>query len=213
MGEEIGLRSQPAKNADIGQDVAGPPSRRYGLEMNITYQFRKWLEFYGSFSANHTRFTQNFDDGTGHLGEFITDAPADIGSATLYLIDLGPWSGGLNFRYLGDYPLSSGPCVNSAAVHDFPGVATSCANAPTSRGQVNGKGYGQVNLDVHYTLPAGWRFSVGIYNVLNTEAAAAEFWYVDRLKSEIGTYPEGRADIHEHPLEPLMARFTIAKQF
>jgi outer membrane receptor protein involved in Fe transport len=232
IGEEIGLRSQPYQNVtftlalynlwqqsetiidpDIGQDTAGPPSRRYGLEVNVTWQIRKYLEFYGSFSANHTRFTQNFDDGTGHLGEYITDAPADTGSAALYLINLGPWSGGLDFRYLGDYPLSSGPCVNSAAVHDFPGVATSCANAPTARGQVNGKGYGQFNLDLHYKFQQGWTLSSGIYNLLNTNASAAEFWYVDRLKSEIAAYPEGRADIHEHPLEPLMARFTIAKQF
>jgi hypothetical protein len=49
--------------------------------------------------------------------------------------------------------------------------------------------------------------------VLNTHAPAAEFWYVDRLKSEVGDYPDGRADIHEHPLEPLMARFTLAKRF
>src|ERR1700733_366482 len=40
-----------------------------------------------------------------------------------------------------------------------------------------------------------------------------QFWYVDRLKSEIATYPDGRADIHEHPLEPIMARFTISKAF
>jgi outer membrane receptor protein involved in Fe transport len=232
IGEEIGLRAQPYSNVtftlalynlwqqsetiidpDIGQDIAGPPSRRYGLEVNITWQIRKWLEFYGSFSANHTRFTQNFDDGTGHLGEYITDAPADTGSASLYLINLGPWSGGLNFRYLGNYPLSSGPCVNSAAVHDFPGVATSCANAPTAQGQVNGKGYGQFNLDLHYKFPQGWIFSAGFYNLLNTNAPAAEFWYVDRLKSEVAAYPDGRADIHEHPLEPFMARFTIAKLF
>jgi outer membrane receptor protein involved in Fe transport len=232
VGEEIGFRSEPSQkihftfslynlwqqsetiiDPDIGQDTAGPPSRRYGMEVNVTFQIRKWLEFYGSFSANHTRFTRNFDDGTGHLGEYITDAPADTGSGALYLIDLGPWSGGLDFRYLGNYPLSSGPCVNSAARHDFPGVATSCANAPTARGQVNGKGYGQFNLDLHYKFSQGWRFSLGIYNILNTDAAAAEFWYVDRLKSEIAGYPEGRADIHEHPLEPLMARFTISKQF
>jgi outer membrane receptor protein involved in Fe transport len=232
IGEEIGLRAQPYSNVtltlalynlwqqsetiidpDIGQDIAGPPSRRYGLEVNITWQIRKWLEFYGSFSANNTRFTRNFDDGTGHLGEYITDAPADTGSASLYLINLGPWSGGLNFRYLGNYPLSSGPCVDSAAVHDFPGVASSCANAPTAQGQVNGKGYGQFNLDLHYKFPQGWIVSAGFYNLLNTNAAAAEFWYVDRLKSEITAYPDGRADIHEHPLEPFMARFTIAKLF
>jgi outer membrane receptor protein involved in Fe transport len=232
IGEEVGLRSQPYSNVtftvalynlwqqsetildpDVGQDTAGPPSRRYGLEVNVTYQIRKWLEFYASFSANHTRFTQNFDDGTGHFGEYITDAPSDTGSAALYLVNFGPWSGGLDFRYLGNYPLSSGACVNSAAVHDFPGVATSCATAPTAQGQVNGKGFGQFNLDVRYKVSPGWTLGIGIYNLLNTNAAAAEFWYVDRLKSEIGTYPDGRADIHQHPLEPLMARFTLTKRF
>lgn len=42
-----------------------------------------------------------------------------------------------------------GPCVNSVPAHDFPDVATSCANAPTVQGQDNGKGYGQLNRDVH----------------------------------------------------------------
>jgi hypothetical protein len=102
--------------------------------------------------------------------------------------------------------------VDSAAVHDFPG-ATSCANAPTALGQINGQGFGELNLDVHYALPSRWSASLGIYNLLNTHAPAAEFWYVDRLQNEIGTYPVGRADIHQHPLEPLVARFTIAKQF
>jgi hypothetical protein len=51
-------------------------------------------------------------------------------------------------------------------VKDFPGVATSCANAPTAAGQVNGR-------------------------------------------SEAGAYPDGRADVHEQPLEPFMVRFTI----
>ena len=33
------------------------------------------------------------------------------------------------------------------------------------------------------------------------------------LASEVAAYPDGRADIHEHPLEPFMARFTISKAF
>jgi outer membrane receptor protein involved in Fe transport len=231
-GEEVGVRTGLRQNftltlalynlwqqsetiidPDVGMDTAGPPSERYGFEVNATYAINKYLEFYGSLSGNHARFTEPFDDGTGHLGTYITDAPAFTGSLALYLHDLGPWSGGLEYRYLGNYPLSSGPCVNAAAVHDFPGVATSCTNAPTAPGQVNGKGFGQLNLDVHYALPQGWTASLGVYNLLNTHAPAAEFWYVDRLQSEIATDPDGRADIHEHPLEPLMARFTIAKQF
>jgi outer membrane receptor protein involved in Fe transport len=231
-GQELGFRAAPQRNLaltfaiynlwqqsettidpDIGADVAGPPSRRYGYEINVTYQINRWLEFYGSYSGDHTRFTHPFDDGTGHLGTYITDAPVATGSLALYLAHLGPWSGGLNYRYLGNYPLSSGPCVDSAAVRDFPGVATSCANAPTSLGQVNGTGFGELNLDVHYAFPSGWSASLGLYNLLNTRAAAAEFWYVDRLQNEIGSYPDGRADVHEHPLEPIMARLTITRQF
>ena len=231
-GQEVGVRTEVASNLaftlavynlwqqsetildpDIGADSAGPPSRRYGAELNVTYQINRWLEFYGSYSRNHTRFTHPFDDGTGHVGEYITDAPIDTGSLALYLTNFGPWSGGLEYRYLGDYPLSSGPCVNSAAAKDFPEVATSCANAPTALGQVNGKGFGELNMDVHYSFRSGWMASLGIYNLLNSHAAAAEFWYVDRLQSEIGAYPDGRADIHEHPLEPIMARFTLSRSF
>jgi outer membrane receptor protein involved in Fe transport len=232
VGEEIGVRSEPRKNVtftlalydlwqrsetiinpDVGQDIAGPPSRRYGAEVNVTWQLSQFVEFYGSYSVNHTRFTQPFDDGTGHLGEYITDAPIATGALATYLHNLGRWSGGLEYRFLSRYPLSSGPCVNSAAVHDFPGVATSCANAPTAQGQVNGKGYGQLNLDVHYAIGDHWSTMIGIYNILDTRAPAAQFWYVDRLKSEIAAYPDGRADIHQHPLEPLMARFTLTRLF
>jgi hypothetical protein len=92
-------------------------------------------------------------------------------------------------------------------------VATSCANAPTARGQIDGKGFGEVNVDVHYAFRRDWRASVGLYNALDTHAAAAEFWYVDRLQSEIASYPDGRADIHEHPLEPRMLRVSIARTF
>ena len=206
-------QSESILNPDVGQDVAGPPSRRYGFELNVTYKINQWLELYGSGSGNHTRFTRAFDDGTGHEGTYITDAPIVTGSLALYLTDLGPWSGGLNYRYLGSYPLSSGPCNDAAAIHDFPGVATSCANAPTPLGQVSGKGFGELNLDIRYALPDQWSMALGIYNLLNTHAPAAEFWYVDRLRSEVGDYPDGRADIHEHPLEPLTARFTLTKKF
>jgi outer membrane receptor protein involved in Fe transport len=160
-GQEVGVRATPTDaltatfavynlwqqsetilDPDVGQDSAGPPSRRYGFELNLTFQINRWLEFYGSVSGNHTRFTRPFDDGTGHEGTYITNAPSVTGSLALYLSGFRPWSGGLN-----------------------------------------------------------------------SHAPAAEFWYVDRLQGEVGTYPEGRADIHEHPLEPLMARLTLTKTF
>jgi outer membrane receptor protein involved in Fe transport len=206
-------QSETIIDPDVGTDSAGPPSRRYGFELNLTYQVNRHLEVYASYSGDHTRFTRPLDDGTGHSGTFITDAPVATGSLAIYLKDFGPWSGGLSYRYLGSYPLSSGPCVDSAAAHDFPGVATGCANAPTVHGEVRAPGFGEWNLDVNYAFAGGWSAALGIYNLLDTHAAAAEFWYVDRLRSEIGSYPDGRADVHEHPLEPTMARLTVTKKF
>ena len=227
-GQEIGVRASPRPNLsltfayynlwqqsetiidpDLGQDAAGPPSRRYGYEINVTYQINRYLELYGSYSGDHTHFTRPFDDGTGHLGEYITDAPLATGALALYLMNLGRWSGGLDYRYLGNYPLSSGPCVDSAAEHDF---GTPCAASPTKAalGQVDGKGFGEWNLDAHYAFGSGWSASLGIYNLLNTHAYSAMFWYVDRLAGEPAA---GVADVHEHPLEPLMARFTLTKRF
>jgi hypothetical protein len=229
-GQEIGVRATPGPHLaltfayynlwqrsetiidpDVGQDAAGPPSRRYGYEINVTYQVNRYLEFYGSYSGDHAHFTRPFDDGTGHLGEYITDAPLATGALALYLTNLGPWSGGLNYRYLGNYPLSSGPCVDSAVQHDFPGYTT-CAQSPTAGalGQVNGRGFGEWNLDAHYAFSQGWSASVGIYNLFNTHASAGEFWYVGRLPAEPAS---GVADVHVHPLEPIMARFTLTRKF
>jgi len=230
QGQEFGVRATPMPNLaltfayynlwqqsetiidpDVGQDTAGPPSRRYGYEINLTYQITRYLEFYGSYSGDHTHFTHPFDDGTGHLGEYITDAPLATGALALYLTNLGPWSGGLNYRYLGNYPLSSGPCVESAVLNDF-GEGHTCANSPTAaaQGQVDGKGFGEWNLDAHYAWVDGWSAGLGIYNLFNKHADAAEFWYVDRLPGEPAL---GVADVHEHPLEPMMARLTITKKF
>ena len=231
-GQELGLRAQLQRNLaltlavynlwqqsetiidpDVGQDTAGPASRRFGYEVNLTWQLRRWLELSASYSGNHARFTRNFDDGTGHAGRYISDAPVATGSLALSLTQLGRWSAGLDYRYLGRYALSSGPCVDAAAAKDFPGTAAGCAGAPTRAGQVDGKGFGQLNFDAHYALSRGWEAAVGIYNLLNTHAPAAQFWYVDRLRSEVGTYRDGRADIHQHPLEPIMARLSISRKF
>ncbi len=228
-GEEVGLRwelfnhrvaatlavfnldaqSQTTYNPDVGQDTAGPGSQRLGYELNITYQARRWLEFYGTISQDRARFKTPYDDGTGHLGAYLPNAPFATGSFSVYVKNLGPWSAGLQYRYLGGFRLSSGPCVDSAAQADFPG-ATSCANAPTPRGQVNGSGYGEWNGDARYEFGSGWSLALGVYNLLNTHADAIQYWYVDRLAGEPAG---GVADIHVHPLEPISLRLTVGRKF
>ena len=92
-------------------------------------------------------------------------------------------------------------------------AATAAKTLSTTSGAIATPGFGEWNLDVHYALSESWSLALGIYNLLNTHAAAAEFFYVDRLQNEIGSYPDGRADVHEHPLEPISARFTVSKRF
>jgi outer membrane receptor protein involved in Fe transport len=205
----LDARSQTTYNPDVGQDTAGPASRRTGYEINITYQALRWLEFYGSLSQDRARFKRPFDDGTGHLGEYLPNAPFATGSFHVNMKNFGPWSAGLEYRYLGAFPLSSGPCANFAVANDFRGL-TSCANAPTPRGQVYGSGYGEWNGDAHYEFTGGWNVALAVYNILNKKADAMQYWYVDRLPGEPAF---GVADVHVHPLEPIGFRLTISKVF
>jgi outer membrane receptor protein involved in Fe transport len=203
-GSEIGLRqqfmrtlaftvaaytlhaqSQTTYDPDAGVDVAGPASRRSGFEVNVTYQAWRWLELYGSYSGDRARFDTPYNDGTGHVGYFLPNAPFATGSFNAYVKDLGPWSGGLAYRYLGAFPL-------------------------TADDRVQGHGYGEWSLDARYACGDGWSAGLGVYNLLNVRADAAEFWYVDRLPGEPAT---GVADLHVHPLEPRAVRLTIAKSF
>src|ERR1700689_264146 len=203
-GEEIGLRqqithaftmtlafsnlsaqSETTYDPDAGIDTAGPGSRRRGYEVNLTYQALQWLEFYGSYSGNRARYVTPFDDCTGHVGEYLPNSPFATGSFNVYVKDLGPWSGSLGYRYLSSYPLSSDDSVQ-------------------------GHGYGIWSGDAHYLIGNGWSVGLGIYNLLNKKADAAEFWYIDRVQGEPAA---GVADVHIHPLEGISGRFTIAKSF
>jgi TonB dependent receptor-like, beta-barrel/TonB-dependent Receptor Plug Domain len=180
----LDAQSETTYNPDVGQDSAGPASRRRGFELNVTYQAAAWLELYASYSADHARFKTPFDDGTGHVGEYLPNAPFATGSFAAYVKELGAWSGGLQYRYLGAYPLSSD-------------------------GAVRGSGYGEWNGDIRYAFESGWNLALGVYNIMNAKANAAEFWYIDRLPGEPAA---GVADIHFHPLEPVSVRLTVSKK-
>jgi outer membrane receptor protein involved in Fe transport len=181
----LDAQSETTYDPDVGEDSAGPGSRRYGYEINLTYQALRWLELYGSLSQDHARYTSLYNDGTGHVGYYLPNAPFATGSFTAYVKDSGPWSGSLALRYLGAYPLSSDDAVQ-------------------------GHGYHEWNGDVRYALGSGWGVALGVYNMLNTHANAMEYWYIDRLPGEPAA---GVADVHIHPLEPISARLTLSKKF
>jgi len=76
--------------------------------------------------------------------------------------------------------------------------------------RVQSGGYGEWNADARFAFAPDWSAGLGVYNILNRHANAAEFWYVDRLPGES---VDGVPDLHVHPLEPIAVRLTLSKTF
>jgi hypothetical protein len=183
---QITFQSELTYDPDAGITSAGPPSRRQGVELNTTWQALEWLEFYTSFAASNARYTEVADDGSGgHQGRYIPNAPNMIASIAAYIKHQGPWDGGVEYRYLGGFPL-------------------------TPDNQIRGRGFGELNGEIGYTIDNGWKFGLGLYNILNEHSDAAQYWYRDRLPGEPAG---GLNDVHVHPLEPLSLRISLGKSF
>ena len=172
-GQEIGVRATPIRDLtatvtlfqmifqseltydpEAGQTSAGRPSKRTGVEINVTYQPFDWLEFYGSTAFTHARYTDN-----DPVGNFIPDAPSAIGNLGIYVRDLDGWFGALEFRYLGAHPLVEDNSISSPGDQEW-------------------------NMNVGYDFGSGWKAQLGIFNLFDSKDDAAEYYYVDRLPGE-----------------------------
>ena len=180
------FKSELTYNADSGQDEAGAPSRRQGIEVSGQYHPFRWLELNADLAFSKPRYRQKYLAAFGLDQPFIADAPNFIYSAGVLVSDLGRWSGSLIWRRLGTHHLNDGEAY------------------PTD------KGYSEWNLQAGYTFPHGWRLGVGIYNLFNSKDQAADYYYTSRLPGEPA---DGIADFQEHPLEPRAARFSVTKTF
>lgn len=176
--------SELVYNPDSGQDEAGAPSRRKGVEVSAQYHPFPWLEVNTDLAFSKPRYRASGLATFGLSGPYIADAPNFIYSAGLLVDHLGRWSGGLQWRRLGNHSLSDG--------EKFP----------------MDKGYSEFNLDVAYALPHGWQLQVGVFNLLNSHDNAADYYYTSRL---LGEPAAGVTDFQLHPLEPRSARFSITK--
>ena len=204
-GEEIGIRSniipkvklqasvfqqdfdsELTYNADSGQDEAGAPSRRQGVELSAEYKPFSWIEFNSDLAFSKARYRTTDLASYGLNGPFIANAPQFIGSFGIIVDKLGHWYGGLQLRYLGAYPISDGD--------EFP----------------KDKGYSEVNLDIGYKFSDSFKVQLSVYNVLDSHQDSAAYYYATRLPGEP---VEGINDFQVHPLEPRSARIMITKNF
>ncbi len=214
FGQEIGLRnnsipsvqiqmalfrqdfsSELMYNADAGQDQATAPSRRTGVELSSQYRPYPWIEFNGDIAVAQAHYHENANTLVNFYkiigGTYIANAPEYTGSFGMLLDNYGPWFGGLAERLLGPQPLTDGPATPSA------------------------KGYAETNLDMGYKFTPKLKLQLSIYNLFNTHAYSAEYYYAtDITPAEVAKYgTAGVSDYQVHPIEPLSARITLTALF
>lgn len=178
--------SELVYNPDTGQDEAGAPSRRQGIEVSAQYHPFRWLELNTDLAFSKPRYHTDNLAAYGLSEAYIADAPNFIYSAGVLVDRLKGWSGSLQWRRLGTHSLDDG--------HRYP----------------QDSGYSEWNLDISYALPHGWKAQVAIFNLFGSKDAAADYYYTARLPGEPA---EGVAGFQTHPLEPRSARFSITKTF
>ncbi len=179
------FESELTYDADQGQDSASAPSRREGLEISAQYHPLQWIEFNTDLAFSKARYRGNLDD-FGLDGPFIANAPKFIGSFGVLVNNFGPWSGGLQWRKLGPYPISDGDRDPQDA------------------------GYSEINLDVAYRFTPHLKGQLSLYNVTNTKADSSAYFYGSRIQGEPA---EGVRGFQVHPLEPFSFVAKITATF
>ena len=177
--------SELAYDQDEGQDDASAPSRRQGVEISAQYRPFRWVELNTDLAFVRARYRGDlaaFDLDGPHIG----NAPDFIGSFGVLVDHLGPWFGGLEWRILGQYPISDGDALPKD------------------------DGYSEVNLDAGYNLTRRIKLQVDIFNLTDTHASASSAYYTSRLPGEPA---QGVTDYQLHPLEPISARFSVTATF
>ena len=179
------FKSELAYNADSGADSASAPSRRQGVEFSAQYRPYRWLELNTDLSFSKARYIGDLA-AYGLSGPFIAAAPSFIGSFGVLVDNFGPWFGGLQWRDLGAYPVNDGS------------------------NKEQDKGYSEFNVDVGYRVNDHMKIQATAFNLLNTKANGAAYYYAARLKGEP---VDGVNDFQVHPIEPLSGNFKVTWTF
>jgi hypothetical protein len=179
---QIDFDSELIYDADAGQTVGGRPSHRTGVEFTGQYRPFNWLELSANVAMTKARYTDPSPPGEG---KFIEDAPKFIASLGALVDNLGPWSGGVEFRDLGPHAL----------------VTTN---------DIRSQGYKEWNVNVGYRLTPKIKVRMDVFNLFNSKDDAADYFYTTRLPGEPA---QGVDDIQIHPLESRSFRFTVSKLF
>jgi hypothetical protein len=193
-GREIGLRAQWLPGwrttlalwqlrigselvfvGDAGITEPSRPSTREGVEWGHRWQPRPWLVLEADLAWSRARF-----DADGDAGTRVPGSVSRVGSASVSVRELGPWSASLQWRHIGPRPL-------------------------TEDGSQRAAGFSLVNTRLSWRMDRRCEWVVDGFNLANRRANDIEYQYVSRLRGEVA----GVDDRHIHPMAPRTWRLGL----
>ncbi|MFL6707205.1 MAG: TonB-dependent receptor [Massilia sp.] len=119
------------------------------------------------------------------VGQYIPGSVEGVASLALTVDNVGPWFGAVQLRYFGPRPLIEDNSVRSQAT-------------------------GTVNARVGYKFSPKLRLALEVYNLTDRRDSAIDYAYQSRLPGEA---PEGKFDVHFHPIESRSLRLNLSANF
>jgi outer membrane receptor protein involved in Fe transport len=193
LGSEIGMRTRATDDltlsaslwrlrigselvfsGDGGTTEASYPSLRSGLELSAYYRPNDWLLLDADFAQSHASFRNN---PAGHRVPNAVERAASVG---VEVTGLGPWSGGLRYRYLGPAPLIEDNSARSGSTT-------------------------LVNAELGYRWSERVQLRLEVLNLLDSRRNDITYFYASQLSGEASPV----ADTHFHPVEPRQLRLGI----
>ena len=164
---------------DAGATEPNRPSTRRGIEWNNRYVPLPWLLVDADLAWSHARFAD-----ADPAGNRIPNAVDKVASIAFAVRDLGPWSGSLQWRYLG-----AGALIEDNSVRSTPAITT--------------------NLRIGRKLTPKAELTLDVFNLFDRKVNDIEYFYESQLPGEAAPV----ADKHVHPAEPRTARVTLRVGF
>jgi outer membrane receptor protein involved in Fe transport len=168
---------------DSGSTEAGPPSRRYGVEITNYFYPNRWVAADIDIAFSHARFRDTPEGENyvpGALNRVISGGVAINPPAG---VSQGPF-GGVRLRHFGPRSLIEDNSVKS-------------------------KSTWIVNAEVGYKFSDRLRLTLESYNIFDVAASDIDYYFESRLQGE----PEAVEDIHFHAAIPRSARLALHMSF
>ena len=172
-----------AADSAIGSTEANGASKRYGVEWNNHWIANKWLMIDADLAWTHARYAQ--DGANDSPGNLIPNAASRVGLLRATLHDVGPWTAGLETRYIGSYPLAQDGSLTAPSA-----IVT---NLRLQR---------DINKNVSIYMDA--------LNVLNRQYYDIAYQQDYQVSPSAAAVPSG---VTVHPGEPRTVRITLALKF